>query len=229
MGSLYGRRGQWPLRLDWSRLKFPARHRHRMSNIRCWLPWTEVFDNPLLAEEAALRVFAVWAQALPMAPAELSRCTIPRTACLRRIGRLVTEVAKRQKPPGARCPIAGQSELRHRQSPSRLSTHGRSCQRNCGGAAFTLHPVVAALALARALAATAMAPPLLVAYLQRCRQGVRPCSQWFIPTPELQGVPWQRQPQCTNCVKGKVTCSNCTGAGRVERWIEIEETVRHDV
>lgn len=56
----------------------------------------KVFDNPLLAEEAALKVFAVWAQALPMAPAELSDVVRSLELRVRRIGRLVTEVAKRQ-------------------------------------------------------------------------------------------------------------------------------------
>ena len=189
----------------------------------------KVFDNPLLAEEAALKVFAVWAQALPMAPAELSDVVRSLELRVRRIGRLVTEVAKRQAA-WREVPYSGSERAtaptvtietidpwsKLPEELRRSSLHIASCGRCAGSSQSTCGNCNGT-----STASCSTCNGAGKAYGHAVNGSYR-----LLNCKVCRG---KGNLKCTNCVKGKVTCSNCTGAGRVERWIEIEETVRHDV
>lgn len=189
----------------------------------------KVFDNPPLAEAAALKVFSVWAQALPMAPAELSGVVRSLELRVRRIGRLVTEVGKRRAAwrevshtgsdqasaptvtietidPWSKSPEELRRNSFHVSSCSRCAGVGQSTCGNCNGTSSARCSACSGAGKAYGYAANG-SYRLLNCKMCRGKGNLK----------------------CTSCVKGKVTCSTCTGTGRVERWIEIEETVRHDV
>lgn len=189
----------------------------------------KVFDEPPLAEAAALQVFAAWAHPLPMAPADLSGVVRSLELRTRRIGRLSSEVAERnatwRETPytGSAAPSESNASLdsidlwsasietlrstsRHIASCGKCSGEGHSTCGTCGGTTRAVCGACNGAGKAYGIASNG--------------------SRRLMNCKECRG---KKEVPCTACTKGQATCATCRGSGRLERWIEVEEKVRYDV
>lgn len=190
----------------------------------------KVFDDKAQTEAAAMRVFAAWTRPLPLVPdhpEDLIRSLQLRT---RRIGRLLSEVAEREgewkeepysgtgatKDPALSLSDAiGSStaveEIRKTSRHVATCTHcrgdGKTVCGNCGGTTHGVCPECQGAGKAYGIA----------------KNG----SRRLMNCKSCHGG--KDSVHCPRCADGTVRCANCTGSGRVERWIELKEKIRYDI
>lgn len=188
-----------------------------------------VFDDSVLAEAAALKVFAAWAAELPMAPADPTTVVRSLDLRVRHIGRLETEVAERkivwrEAPYAGHAPLGAPSITPERVDAwttnaddlRRESRYLASCS-GCSGKGKVMCRVCAGNTIVKCANCDGTRKAYGIA-----KNGARRLMN-CVPCEAKGELP------CTHCANGKTACSVCPGSGRIERWLEIVETVRVDV
>lgn len=188
-----------------------------------------VFDDTVMAEAAALKVFNTWMRQLPAAPADGSELVRSLELRTRHIGRLVSEVAHR-KVVWREAPYSGSEPVTaprvhpeavdpwatDEEELKQTSRYIASCERctsdgtvTCGACRGTTQVQCSACNGAGKAYGYASNGSRRLMNCKTCRG--------------------KKELKCTGCEGGKVTCSACHGNGCSERWLEMEEFQRGDV
>jgi hypothetical protein len=189
----------------------------------------KVFDDPVLAETAALQVFGSWVAQLPMPPSDPSDVVRSLELRIRHIGRLESELVERSlewrdAPYGGNDPPTGPKiapdavdpwsvtpeDLRaaslYIASCDRCAGDGKVACPNCAGSMRTTCDDCKGAGKAYGLASNG--------------------SRRLLNCKVCKG---KGDLKCTNCSKGKATCPTCHGLGRNERWLVMVDAKRSDI
>lgn len=187
-------------------------------------------DDPARTEAAAIAVFEAWLQDLPMAPRHAAE--LVRSLQLRRrsVGRLITEAVERQaswqESPARKAqqavppPLSLEAAIRSSASVESIrsdSRHVAACA-PCHGEGVVTCPSCRGSAQGICSECNGSGKAYGIA-----KNGSRRLMNCKSCSGDKDDV------RCRVCVNGVTSCTACKGSGRIERWLEVTETVRFDI
>lgn len=184
-----------------------------------------IFDDPAALESWGQKAFVLWARELPMAPSDLSGILKSVEPRMRLVGRMRTEldlrkVVWKQEPYRGREAASGAAVDAAKVDPfgiaeeiERTSRYVSTC-RGCDGKGESICRECSGST--RTDCESCGGEGKVMGYAvdgSRRRLNCKPCK--------VRG-----NFACAGCRSGKVECSSCRGAGKLERWLEVEKKVQ---
>lgn len=190
----------------------------------------KVFADTAQTESVAIAVFEAWLQDLPFAPRRAAGLIRSLQLRKRSVGRLLSEIVDRtaewKEAParaGAVESSAGlslEAALRSTTSAAAIgeqSRHVTNCA-PCAGLGVVTCPVC--LGTTRGVCPECNGEGKAYGIAKngsRRRMNCKSCNGG------------KDAVTCSRCTNGKASCSVCKGGGRIEKWLDVSETVRFDV
>lgn len=188
------------------------------------------FDDPARTEAAAISVFEAWLQDLPMAPRHAA--ALVRSLQLRRrsVGRLLSEVVERQASwqesparkgqPIGQPPFSLEAAIQSPASVESIRSDSRyiaSCA-PCQGKGVVTCP--SCQGTTKGICSECSGSGKAYGIAKNGSRRVMNCKSCSGGKEDVR---------CRSCVGGVTTCTSCKGSGRIERWLEVIETLRFDI